>query len=293
MASYSASLKKSVPWWAKVAVKLALAKLAIDYRTLRSLSLSKHGGMDRPSWAFETFRRHFDSCDFARKTGPFVAMELGPGDSLFTAPLAKVHGASRTYLVDVGPFASDDLRIYRDLLDHLGERGYSVESLKNLDSVAAIMSACDADYSTRGLQSLREIPDGSVDFLFSNAVLQIVRRSELPATLKELRRIMRPDGIASHSIGIWDHINDELNHLRFSERVWESSFFSNSGFYSNRYRFSEFIKLFEDSGFRVNVTEVNRWEQLPISKTKLSPEFRNFSSDDLRVYSFNVLMYPN
>src|SRR3954453_19569212 len=79
------TVRRTVPWWAKGALKLALVKAPIGYDALRWMALARHGGMLRPEFAFEAFHRHFDSADFPRKAGGFSMLELGPGDSLFCA----------------------------------------------------------------------------------------------------------------------------------------------------------------------------------------------------------------
>lgn len=292
MVSAVRALTRQSPWWAKVGLKLAVTGLPVGYGFWRSLSLTKFGGMDRPAWALETFRRHFRAADFPRKGGGFGLLELGPGDSLFTAPIARAHGAASVDLVDAGPFARLDLDLYRRMIAELAGQGYAVDDLAGLPTVDAVLERCSARYGTHGLDSLRRVPTGSIDFAFSNAVLQHVRRSEFQATLAELRRVMRPDGVASHTIGLWDHFGDALNHLRFSERVWETRWVARSGFYTNRFRYSELLGLFAEAGFRAEVPEVNRWDRLPTPRDRMRPEFQRFDDDDLLVRSFNVLLRP-
>ena len=104
---------KQVPWQLKVAAKLVLARVPLNYRTWKRVGVFSLGAMERPDYALSVFRCHFDAANFARKSGDFVGLELGPGDSLDSAVIAKSFGALQTYLVDVGPFASYDLQCYR------------------------------------------------------------------------------------------------------------------------------------------------------------------------------------
>src|SRR5260221_10704475 len=55
--------------------------------------------------------------------------EIGPGDSLFMALIARAHGATASYHVDVGPFANRDVSLYRRMAQYLRERGDSVPDL--------------------------------------------------------------------------------------------------------------------------------------------------------------------
>jgi Methyltransferase domain len=87
---------------------------------------------------------------------------------------------------------------------------------------------------TEGLKSLREVPDASVDFLFSNTVLEHIRLKEFLPLVLEVKRVFKPEGIASHQIDFRDHLQYALNNPRFSERIWESDFMAKSRFYTNR-----------------------------------------------------------
>lgn len=286
------ALRSRTPWWAKMSARMAIAGLPGGERLRRSLGLDAFGGMENPDWAYDTFTRHVTAARFGSNLGGLGVLELGPGDSLATALIAHALGASATWLVDVGPFASRDPAVYRALVGRLAERGHPVGDLEGLDSLDALLAACNARYLTGGFDSLRAVPDASVDFLFSNAVLQAVRRSEVLDTLKETRRVLRPGGVCSHSVGIWDLAGDALNHLRFPPEVWETDWVYRSGFYTNRFRFSELLDLFRQAGFRADVTEVNQWDRLPTPRSRMHPSFRGFTDADLLVYSFNVTLRP-
>jgi hypothetical protein len=225
-------VSQSVPWQLKIAAKLVLARIPLSYRFWKRAGLFNLGGMERPEYALSVFRRHFDAANFARKRGNFVGLELGPGDSLFSALIARTFGASRTYLVDIGPFMCPDVTFYRHMEFHLREMGLQPPSLANCSTLNDVISACSAEYLTEGLGSLRKLPSGSVDFVWSHAVLQHVRRSEFLPTLLELRRIQCSEGVGSHSVSISDILGGKLNDLRFSRRIWESSLMANSGFYT-------------------------------------------------------------
>src|SRR5438477_7091727 len=116
-------IRSLTPWWAKMALKLAFAKSPLPYSYLRWLGLARHGGMENPAFAFDAFRRHYDHVEFRNKRGGFSMLELGPGDSLFNAIIATAFGATQIFMVDVGPFANPDLRLYRDMAAFLRSNG--------------------------------------------------------------------------------------------------------------------------------------------------------------------------
>jgi ubiquinone/menaquinone biosynthesis C-methylase UbiE len=105
-----------------------------------------------------------------------------------------------------------------------------------------MLEDCHAEYLTNGLESIRSIPSAMVDFVFSQAVLEHVRRDEFAPMLAETFRVLREDGYSSHEIDIKDHLGQSLHSLRFPESIWESSWFASSGFYTNRLRHSEIVE---------------------------------------------------
>jgi len=281
-----------VPWWGKIAAKLILARLPVDYKVWKWLHLFECGKMEDAGYAYGVFKRHFDAARSRRAFNNFVGLELGPGDSLFSAMIAYAYDASAYHLVDVGPFAQFDTGRYRPMASFLEEQGLPTIKIDSLTSSKSFLTACHATYGTRGLISLRAIPDHSVDYSWSHTVLQHVPLKEFQETLKELRRQLRPDGISSHLIDLQDCLGGSLNNLRFSESVWESPFMANSGFYTNRIRYSEMLELFKEARFAAEVVNVKRWDRLPIERSKLSPRFQKLSDDELRVQSFHVILKP-
>jgi SAM-dependent methyltransferase len=282
-------LSNHIPWQLKIAAKLVLSRVPYRHR-LKVVGMFNLGGMDEPEYALRVFRRHFDAADFARKSGNFVALEIGPGNSLFSALIAPAFRASRTYLVDVGPFATTNVTSYLKMELYLRQLGLHPPNLQDCFTIHDVKEACGAMYLTDGLASLKTIPSQSVDFIWSHAVLQHVRRAEFAETLRELRRIQRPDGVSSHSISISDILGGKLNDLRFSDRIWESSFMANSGFYTNRIRYSELLQFFKEAGFEPHVWQMMRWKELPTPRRKMAHEFAELPEEELQVHGFDVLL---
>ena len=285
------SLATKAPWWSKIAAKIVLSRLPITNQLWKRVGLFEYGRMEDPTYAFQTFKLHFEGAGMAKHGQPFVGLELGPGDSLFSALIASAYGAVRYYLVDVGPFALADMNPYRAMARFLAAQGLKGPDPDELRSQESMLAVCGASYGTSGLASLRAIPDESVDFSWSHAVLQDVRRAEFADTLLQLRRILRESGTSSHWIDLGDSVGG-LNSLRFREEVWESPFMSGSGFYTNRIRYSEMLALFEKAGFRADVKTAMRWNRLPTPKSKLSEPFRNLPEEELSVRCFHVILTP-
>jgi predicted SAM-dependent methyltransferase len=282
-----------VPWWGKIAAKVILARLPVDYKTWKQFHLFQHGTMEEPGYAHQVFKDHFDVVRSRRALDAgFVGMELGPGDSLLSAMVAQAYGASAYHLVDVGDFAQADLKGYGAMADFLTERGLPTLDVKNMTTAEAVLAACRATYGTSGLSSLRAIPDKSVDFIWSHTCIQHIKRAEFSETMRELRRVLRVDGISSHWVDLEDMLGGALNNLRFRESVWESSFMARSGFYTNRIRYAEMLDMFKEAGFEPEVVHVKRWDRLPTSRSKLWQRFRNLPDNELRVRCFHVVLRP-
>jgi SAM-dependent methyltransferase len=184
------------------------------------------------------------------------------------------------------------MEFYRNLAQFLINEGLAVPDVESMNSVAEILDGCNSHYLTNGLSSLREIPSDSIDFSYSHSVLEHIRAAEFLPTMQELRRVLRTSGASSHCVDLQDHLGGALNNLRFRDQSWESDFMSGSGFYTNRLRFSEMMRLFQAAGFDPQVVTVNRWSELPTPKAKLAAKFRAMSQDDLLIYGFTVTLKP-
>lgn len=282
------SLLNLVPWWAKIGIKLCLARVPVDRRTWRRLNLFVNGPMDQPDYAIGVIRSHLNRAKWRNLNGRVIA-ELGPGDSLASAVIAKALGADGTFLVDSGDFADRALPPYIELAEILRRDGLAPPDLSDCSSIDDLLVRCKAEYLTNGITDLRGIADAKVDFVFSQAVLEHVRKGELRATLAETFRLTKPGGVASHRIDLTDHLGGGLSNLRFSETIWESDWMSRSGFYTNRVRASEMLALFREAGWAAEVTETRKWAALPTPRTAMAAPFRGLATDELLISGFDVL----
>jgi SAM-dependent methyltransferase len=285
-------MKRWVPWYAKIVAKLVLSRLPLGYASWRRLNIFVHGSMHEPGYAHDVYRQHFDRSPFSRKHSGFVVLEVGPGDSLLSAIVAKAYGARACYLVDSGAFAIEDMAPYRAIGNYLRSLDLPPLDLSDVTDMKGVLAMCNAVYKTRGVSSVREIPSGSVDFIWSQAVLEHIRRREFLDFMRELRRVLRTDGVCSHRVDLRDHLGGGLNNLRFSPRQWESDWMASSGFYTNRIRYAEMIDLFGQAGFDVEVLGVDRWNSLPTPRRALNISFRSLPDEDLLVSGFDVLLRP-
>ena len=288
----NSNIKNRVPWQMKLIVKVLFSRFPLEYSFWRKMRLFKHGRMEQPEYAFNVVKRHFAQFVRRREGDECVVLELGPGDSLFSAIIASAFGASSTYLIDVAHFASLEIERYMAMGDCLKEKGFALPHVGNISSINDFLELCHAKYLTTGISSFLNIADQSVDFIWSEAVLEHLKLSEFSTVLHELRRILRPDGVSSHRIDLRDHLSGGLNNLRFPERIWEAETMAKSGFYTNRIRYPQMLSLFGEAGFDVTPIIIESWNKLPIPRKRLSVNFRDFSDEELQVAVFDVLLKP-
>lgn len=283
---------RRLPWQARILAKIVLSRIPIGYRLWKRSGLFEHGAMNDPRYAFEVVKNHVLRSGLARTGDGFVALELGPGDSLFSGLVARALGAETTYSVDSGSFATMELDEYRGMERHLLAQGLRIPDTSAITSMDDLLSAYGVCYMTSGLRSLERVPDASVDFLWSHATLEHVRKNEFLPLARQMRRVLRPTGVASHQVDLRDHLGGKLNNLRFPERIWESRFMARSGFYTNRIGYSEMLQLLREAGFDLEVIELVRWGSLPTPRRSMAQEFRQRSMEDLLVRGFHILARP-
>lgn len=288
-------MRKQVPWWLRIAAKIVLARLPIGYSFWKRFGLFEHGDINQPARALEIYLMHAKTAGVV--TNPvkpshkdFAVLELGPGDSVFMALVARALCASRVWLVDAGPFATTDPTAYTAMADYLKAQNYQLPFASQFADFKDVLSACQAEYLTDGVSSLTKIPSGSVDFCLSNAVLEHIPQRDFARLVSELKRLLKPDGVCVHRVDLKDHLGGGLNNLRFSADTWESPLFSNSGFYTNRIRYAEMLAMFDQSGFSCEVTRKLTWNKIPIARSALAEEFLTLPDEDLLVSGFDVVL---
>jgi SAM-dependent methyltransferase len=291
--SFTRFAKSHLPWRLKILAKLVLARIPASPDTWRRLSVFRHGEMEDPEYAWEVAQLHVGRVRAHGLRDGYVALELGPGDTVSSALINATLGANKTILVDVAAFASRDLAPYRNLAAFLSSLGLQPPDLERVASFEQLLQASKAEYLTGGLKSLEAVPTESVDLIWSHAVLEHVRRNDFGPTIRETRRVLRQDGFASHRIDLRDHLAEALNSLRFRESVWESGLMASSGFYTNRLRCSQLLEEFKNAGFVVAELEAMKWPKLPTGRRKLAEPFRTMAEDDLLVFELDVLLRPS
>lgn len=282
-------LKLLIPWWLKIIIKIIISRLPINYYQWSSVNLFRHGNPDDQFLYLEKFIKHFNLAFPYKKPKDFVCLEIGPGDSISSGIIAHAFGATKTYLIDVGDFVIRDIEYYKDFSEMLKKKNIKTLDISKVNSFDEMLLKFNIIYLKKGLSSLEKIPESSVDFLFSHSAIEHIRLLELPKIINETKRLMNENGKISHNIDLMDHLDYSLNSLRFSEKIWESPLFANSGFYTNRLRYGQIIKLFENAGFEIVFKDSGAWKAIPIKKKYLHKSFRFLSKSDLLIRTMHIV----
>lgn len=177
-------IKAKTPWWCKITAKIFLSRIPLKYNIWRRIGIFKHGYMKQPRYAYEVFKHHYDSVASYVNLNNYTVLELGPGDSLFTAIVAQAFGARQCYLVDTSSCAIFDLQAYREMAKFISEKAMLTLDIENTKTLDELLSMCNTHYGTNGLETLHALPDRSIDFVFSQAVLEHVRKKNFLALIQ-------------------------------------------------------------------------------------------------------------
>ena len=285
--------KKNIPWWLKIIIKIFISRLPINYQQWSSMNLFRHGNPDDKLLYAAKFKKHFDLAFPDIKPKGFICLEIGPGDTISTGIVANAFGASKTYLIDVGDFALKDLQYYKDFSNILNENNIKALDISKVDSFEELLNKLNIIYLKNGHLSFKKILDSSVDFIFSHSAIEHVKLLELPIIANETKRVLSSKGRISHNIDLMDHLNYSLNSLRFSQKIWESSFFVNSGFYTNRLRHDQIIKILTSSGLIIIFSDKGSWDTIPIKKDRLHKDFANLEDSELLTRTMHIVLKHN
>ena len=204
-------------WALKIILKIIFSRLNIPYSVWKNFNIFKHGQMESFEYSRKIFEGHFRDMSKVNKIDNPIIMEIGPGDSLFSMVYSRKYSNEKFYFIDVGNFATKNLNLYFQLQKNLEKENLEVKNLvKPFKDFVDLLCFYNTEYLTSGLESLKEIDDNSVDYIFSHSVLEHVRKYELNALIKEMYRVLKPNGVISHNINYKDHLDDSLNNLRFS-----------------------------------------------------------------------------
>ncbi len=286
------------------------------------------GGTDSARYCYSVWLRHLVFLFESGMTRvPKVVAELGPGSSIGIGLAALLSGCDHYNAFDVVAYASTErnVKIFKELAELFRQRAdipdesefpevkpclksykfpekiLSKSILQNSLSSARqeCISKAIMSYGHHGSVSIEyRVPwydshvssDGSVDMIFSQAVLEHV--DDLPGTYKAMYRWLHPDGFMSHQIdfkchGTARHWNGHWAHGDFAWKLIRGR----RPYLLNREPFSAHVSLHTNTGFKIvksaPVTGQNGHKS--IQRSSLADRFRDMSDADTSISSAHVV----
>ena len=221
-----------------------------------------------------------------------ICFEFGAGRDLIIPLAFSAHGAKRFITVDIERLAKIEL-IRSNAANVSRVSGIArsdIIAMEDLDRAWSIDYRAPADARATDLQT------GSVDCAVSVETLEHIPRDDIRAILKELRRVLRPDGLALMKIDYGDHFKgfdpsiSSFNFLTYSDEGWAP--FQSRFQYVNRLRHSEYLELFKEAGFDVLRDDPDRRPPEQPIMERLAPGFQKFSAEDLFTLGSLIIARP-
>ena len=277
-------------WLLKIFIKIILSRLPIEQKIWRKIGIFRNGGMNQVDYSKRIFFGHLGDLKSFKNVNEPVILEIGPGDGIATAIYSRVYNSPKVYLIDVEEYADTNISRYKDIILSLkDEKNFKNINLSSLNTISDLLKEFNTSYLTKGIESLKKIENFSVDYIFSHSVMEHIRLSSLDEMIEEMNRVLKVGGLVSHNINYKDHLSDSLNNLRFSRRIWESNFFANSGFYTNRVPAVEMHKKFVNSGFEIIYQNFGSWPTLPLKRKYIHKEFSKYNDKELNNCTSNFI----
>ena len=236
---------------------------------------------------------------------PETTLQIGPGDSLGCEALLCLSGIKKAWSLDPSTCPKFDFIKFIATLQKLYEVLNSFQTINNCSAAPLSIPehSIEAAGSYRiGKSVMQHFPNStfentglqneSVDFLFSNAVLEHVR--DPLQCIREAHRILTKKGLTAHQIDLRDHrdFSKPLQFLQYSDSQWQKimkKYCSRDPLgYMNRLRARDFLTIFESAGFRILEFTPNSSVSDTVLNDAIScldSSLNNYSRDELKITS--------
>ena len=182
-------------------------------------------------------------------------------------------------------------------LDILNER---LSIIKDSKSVGDFFSRSNTTYNAPGDGAKTRLDAGSVDLVYSHAVLEHIPEQVVFDLSTEAKRILKPAGIAYHLIGLHDHYVKfdkkitKVNFLKYPEYVW-SFFVKNNISYHNRLRERQFLDIFGKCGANIVwlQNKIDHDDVDYLKGIKVDKFFSELTDEELAVYQTELILSFN
>jgi SAM-dependent methyltransferase len=167
--------------------------------------------------------------------------------------------------------------------------------LRAADSLAAFQAIAGIDYRAPADAGQSGLDPHSVDIVFSNSVLEHVRPDAIRTLMIEAGRVLRPGGLAVHSVNCGDHYAyfdrkvNQGHYLRFNEAQWR--WWNNDLQYQNRLRANDFVEIAEQAGLGIVLNKQKPRAELmkQFDLAHIAREFQHYSQEQLCTTSIDFV----
>jgi len=286
------------------------------------------GGTDSARYCYSVWLRHFVLAQASGMTAgvPRVVAELGPGDSIGIGVAALLSGAEKYYAFDLVRYSNpartraifDELvRLFRDrepipderefpaLNPKLDRHGFprrllpedAMEAALTPERIAAVRSAIERTADAPSMIVYQApwndpsvVKAGSVDFIFSQAVLEHV--DDLDATYAAMHRWLKPTGAMSHQIDFRCHRKADAwnGHWTYSDFAWRVVVGRRS-YLLNRAPHSRHVSLLKKHGFDI-VSDRPVLTPSSLRRSQLAARYRDLTVEDLTTSGTHIVAVP-
>lgn len=217
-------------------------------------------------------------------------IEIGAGRDLAVATALCLMGVNRITCIDITRLSKPYLVAHaaQFMASKLGKPCPKLETWEDVDAFG-IRYIAPAEMVSLAL------PTESIDCFYSVDTLEHIPRSDLEKIIVDVKRILKPNGLAINFIDYSDHFArgvelSRFNFLTFSDEQWMP--FNSKFQYVNRMRHSEYLGMFEKAGLRPLNVEADVEDPEPDIVKRLSTEFERFSNDDLFTIRAKIIACP-
>ncbi len=238
-------------------------------------------------------------------------MEIGSGWYPALPLACHLVGAARVHTVDLNRLLKPDLM--RLCIAMLGEqlprlaatcdvelaeveaRYARLREAANHSDAPGTISGGVIDYRAPADAAASGLPDGSIDIVFSNSVLEHVPPDAIARIHRATRSLVRPGGWIFHSVNCGDHYAyadrsiHQLNYLQFSDAQW--AFWNNRFLYQNRLRAHQLVDGARDAGFDIVLdTSHARPQRLQqLQAMAIAEQFRHIAPEKLCITTVDFI----
>jgi hypothetical protein len=310
----------SMPHWLiKCALQKAFAVLPASHQwnalCQEYLTRTQALGTDQWETKLAHCRTHLERFFEARPefTRGFTALEVGTGWFPIVPVGLFLCGAREVWTFDIDPLLSPP-RIRR-MLDRFAEYDRSgalakclprlvperVARLRDISEQAGRLSPAEflkllnIHFQVRDARDTG-LPAGSVDLVVTTGVLEYIPPDILRTILEKFVSLTSPRGLQSHYLNLIDqysHFDKSLSpyhFLKFSSGAWR--FYNSPLTWQNRFRISDFRKLFAATGYRILREDSTPGSPADLARVPLAPEFQGYAPEDLLVLYSWLLVEP-